>query len=92
LLRTGLVSGPFWKAGNPDIPIVTHAYMWYSIAADQLSKEKNKAAKAMPPELLVEAEQRTAEWRKRTQGAGPASVDNPQRSRPTISSARASLA
>jgi len=92
VLAAQLALAQMYWARRSDPQNMTHAYMWYSIAADQLSKEKNKAAKAMPPELLIEAEQRAAEWRKRTQGVGPASVDNTQRSRPTIGTARASLA
>ena len=88
-LAAQLALAQMYWARRPDPQNMTHAYMWYSIAADQLSKEKNKA---MPPELILEAEQRAAEWRKRTQGVGPTCVDNTQRSRPTITSTRASLA
>ncbi|MGA8151650.1 MAG: response regulator transcription factor [Terriglobales bacterium] len=91
LLAAQLALAQMYWARRSDPENMTHACMWYSIAAEHLSKEKNKAAKAMPPELLIEAEQRASEWRKKVQGVGPASVDNPQRSRPATP-ARASLA
>lgn len=91
VLAAQLALAQMYWARQSDPENITHAYMWYSIAAEQLSKEKNKAAKAMPPALLIEAEQRAAEWRKKTQGAGPGSVDSPQRYRSTITAARASL-
>ena len=78
----------YWERRS-DPENMTHAYMWYSIAAEQLTKEKNKAANTMPPEQIIEAEQRAAEWRKKTQGAGPASIHDSPRSRSTIASARA---
>ena len=92
VLAAQLALAQMYWARRSDPENMTHAHMWYSIAADQLSKEKNKAAKVVSPELLIEAERRAAEWRKRTLGAGPASVDKPQSSRSTVASARASLA
>ena len=92
VLAAQLALAQMYWARRSDPESMSQAYMWYSIAADQLSKEKNKAAKAMPPELRIEAEQRALEWRMKKQGAPPASVDNTQRPRPTISPARASLA
>jgi len=92
VLAAQLALAQMYWARRSDPQNMMHAYMWYSIAADHLSKEKNKAARAMPSELIIEAEHRAAEWRKRTQGVGPTSVDNTQRSRPTITSTRASLA
>lgn len=92
VLAAQLALAQMYWARRSDPQNMAHAYSWYAIAADQLSREKNKAAKAMPPEQLVEAEQRAQDWRNKTQGVGPTSVDNPQRSRTTIPSARASLA
>jgi len=92
VLAAQLALAQMYWARRADPENMRQAYMWYSVAADQLSKEKNKAAKAMPPELRIEAEQRALEWRMKNQGAPPTSVDRSQRPRPTITPARASLA
>jgi two-component system, NarL family, nitrate/nitrite response regulator NarL len=92
VLAAQLALAQMYWARRSDPENVKHACLWYSIAADQLVKEKNKVSKAVSPEVLIEAEQRAMEWKKKMQGAGPSSADGPQRSRAVLPSARASLA
>jgi two-component system, NarL family, nitrate/nitrite response regulator NarL len=81
----------YWaRRSNPEN--MTQAYMWYSIAAERVASEKAKIAKAIPAELRIEAEQRVAQWRHRTQATGPASVESPRKSRATVPPTRISLA
>jgi len=79
----------YWaRRSNPEN--LTLAYMWYMIAADQLSKAMNKTGKAMPPEQLIEAEQRVAEWAGKTRRIAPGSAGDPA-DRRTAMASRASL-
>jgi len=90
VLAAQLALAQMYWARRSDPENMTLAHMWYSIAADQVAKEKIKTVKAMSSEMLLEAEQLAAEWRKKTQGPGPTS-DNLRRSVSATSSARASL-
>jgi len=74
----------YWsRRSDPENMI--YAYMWYLIATNQLLRWKNKVHKALPPDLLLQAEQRAAEWLRRKQTLGPESSENPAGRRLTMS-------
>jgi hypothetical protein len=47
------------RAGPKDL---VHAYMWFLIAGEQITQAKNHVNPSMTMEQLLEAEQRAAEW------------------------------
>jgi hypothetical protein len=54
-----------------------HAYMWFLIASEQITRAKNHVNKTMTMEQLLEAEQRAAEWMKKTKKMPASSIENP---------------
>ena len=58
------------RAGPRDL---VQAYMWYLIVSEQLSGAKNNINKTMTMEQLLEAEQRAAEWMRKSRKIPPAS-------------------
>jgi DNA-binding NarL/FixJ family response regulator len=60
------------RSGPKDL---VHAYMWYLIVSDQISGAKNNINKTMTMEQLLEAEQRAAEWMRKTRKIPPASIE-----------------
>lgn len=54
---------------------VVYAYMWFLIAAEQIARAKNQANKTMTMEQLLEAEQRAAEWMRKTRKLSPSSIE-----------------
>jgi two-component system nitrate/nitrite response regulator NarL len=62
------------RAGPKDL---VHAYMWFLIAGEQISQAKNHFNQSMTMEQLLEAEQRAAEWTRKSKKIPPSSIDNP---------------
>ena len=51
--------------------------MWFLIASEQITQAKNRVNHSMTMEQLLEAEQRAAEWMRKTKKHPPSSIDNP---------------
>ena len=65
------------RSGPRDL---VNAYMWYLIVNEQIARARNHVNKTMTMEQLLEAEQRAAEWMKKTRKIPPASIeDSPDR-------------
>jgi len=62
------------RAGPKDL---VYAYMWFLIASEQITQAKNHINKSMTMEQLLEAEQRAAEWMRKTKKIPPSSIENP---------------
>ena len=45
---------------------LVYAYMWFLITSEQITQAKNYVNKAMTMDQLLEAEQRAAEWMRKT--------------------------
>jgi two-component system nitrate/nitrite response regulator NarL len=56
---------------------LVNAYMWYLIVQEQITRAKDDVNKKMTMEQLFEAEQRAAEWMRKTKRMPPSSVDDP---------------
>jgi hypothetical protein len=54
-----------------------HAYIWFLIASEQITRAQNHINKSMTMEQLLEAEQRAAEWMRKMRKIPPSSIDNP---------------
>ncbi|HWY54437.1 MAG TPA: hypothetical protein VNZ03_08245 [Terriglobales bacterium] len=54
-----------------------YAYMWFLIANEQIARAKNHVNKSMTMEQLLEAEQKAAEWMKKTNRIPPSSIEDP---------------
>jgi len=61
------------RSGPKDL---VQAYMWYLIVNEQISRAKNNINKTMTMEQLLEAEQRAAEWMRKTRKIPPASTED----------------
>jgi two-component system nitrate/nitrite response regulator NarL len=68
------------RAGPKDL---VYAYMWFLIANEQITRTKNHVNKTMTMEQLLEAEQRAAEWMRKTRKMPPASTEDPPEQRST---------
>jgi two-component system nitrate/nitrite response regulator NarL len=68
------------RAGSKDL---VSAYMWFLIASEQITRAKNHVNKSMTMEQLLEAEQRAAEWMRKTKKIPPSSIENSPEHRPT---------
>jgi two-component system nitrate/nitrite response regulator NarL len=68
------------RAGPKDL---VYAYMWFLIANEQIARAKNHVNKTMTMEQLLEAEQRAAEWMRKTRKIPPASIEDPPEHGPT---------
>jgi two-component system, NarL family, nitrate/nitrite response regulator NarL len=55
---------------------VMYAYMWYSIAREQIARSSRNVSKVMTMEQLLEAEQGAAEWLTKIRRAEPCRVEN----------------
>ena len=62
------------RAGPKDL---VHAYMWFLIAGEQITQAKNHINQSMTMEQLLEAEQRVAEWIRKSKKIPPSSIENP---------------
>jgi two-component system nitrate/nitrite response regulator NarL len=62
------------RAGPKDL---MYAYMWFLIANEQIARAKNHVNKSMTMEQLLEAEQKAAEWMKKTNRIPPSSIEDP---------------
>ncbi|HXM62326.1 MAG TPA: hypothetical protein VN950_15815 [Terriglobales bacterium] len=60
-----------------------YACMWFLIADEQITRAKNHVNKSMTMEQLLEAEQRAAEWMRKTKKLPPSSIEEPPEHRPT---------
>jgi len=67
------------RAGPKDL---VYAYMWFLIANEQITRAKNHVNKTMTMEQLLEAEQRAAEWMRKTKKIPPSSIEDPPEPRP----------
>jgi TPR repeat protein len=56
---------------------LVHAYMWFLIASEQIIRAENHVNKSMTMEQLLEAEQRAAEWMRKSKKIPPSSIENP---------------
>ena len=62
----------------PDTKDLVHTYMWFLIAGEQITQAKNHVNQSMTMEQLPEAEQRAAEWIRKTRKIPPSSsIENP---------------
>jgi DNA-binding NarL/FixJ family response regulator len=68
------------RAGLKDL---VHAYMWFLIAGEQITQAKNHINQSMTMEQLLEAEQRAAEWIRKTKKIPSSSIEDPPGYRPT---------
>jgi DNA-binding NarL/FixJ family response regulator len=59
-----------------------YAYMWFLIANEQITRAKNHVNKTMTMEQLLEAEQRAAEWMRKTRKIPPSSIEYPAEHQP----------
>jgi hypothetical protein len=57
--------------------------MWFLIAGEQISQAKNHLNQSMTMEQLLEAEQRSAEWIRKTKKIPSSSIEDPPEYRPT---------
>jgi DNA-binding NarL/FixJ family response regulator len=65
------------QSGPKDL---VNAYMWYLIVNEQITRVKDDVNKTMTMEQLLEAEQRAAEWMRKTKNIPPSSSqDSPER-------------
>jgi DNA-binding NarL/FixJ family response regulator len=62
------------RSGPKDL---VNAYMWYLIVNEQIARARNHVNKIMTMEQLLEAEQRAAEWMRKTRRIPPASIEDP---------------
>jgi DNA-binding NarL/FixJ family response regulator len=62
------------RAGPKDL---VHAYMWFLVANEQITRAKNHVNKTMTMEQLLEAEQRAAEWMRKARKIPPSSIEGP---------------
>jgi len=62
------------RSGPKDL---VYAYMWFLIVNEQIARAKNHVNKTMTMEQLLEAEQRAAEWMRKTRKIPPASIEDP---------------
>ena len=62
---------------------LVYAYMWFLIAGEQITQTKNHVNKAMTMEQLLEAEQRAAEWMRKTMRIPPSSSADSSDDQPT---------
>jgi DNA-binding NarL/FixJ family response regulator len=61
------------RSGPKDM---VYAYMWFLIAHEQITRAKNHVNKTMTMEQLLEAEQRAAEWMRKTRKIPPSSIED----------------
>src|SRR5271154_298030 len=54
-----------------------HVVMWFLIASEQITRAKNHVNKSMTMEQLLDAEQRAADWMRKTKKMPPSSIENP---------------
>ena len=59
------------------VQTVMHAYMGFLIAGEQITQAKNHVNQSMTMEQLLEAEQRAAEWMRKSRKMPPSSIENP---------------
>jgi hypothetical protein len=57
--------------------------MWFLIAGEQITQVKNHLNQSVTMEQLLEAEQRAAEWIRKTRKILSSSIDDPPEYRPT---------
>jgi two-component system nitrate/nitrite response regulator NarL len=63
---------------------LVYAYMWFLIVTEQITRAKDHVSKTMTMEQLLEAEQRAAEWMRKTRKTPPASVEGPSEPPPKL--------
>jgi DNA-binding NarL/FixJ family response regulator len=68
------------QSGPQDL---VNAYKWYLIVNEQISRAKDQVNKTMTMEQLFEAEQRAAEWMRKTKKIPPSSIEDPSERRLT---------
>jgi two-component system nitrate/nitrite response regulator NarL len=69
------------RAGPKDL---VQAYTWFLIANEQITRAKNNVNKTMTMEQLLEAEQRAAEWMRKTRKIPPSSTEDPPERRAAV--------
>jgi TPR repeat protein len=52
-------------------------YMWFLIASEQITRARNNINESMTMEQLLEAEQRAAEWMRKSKKMPPSAIENP---------------
>ncbi len=71
------------RVAGPDHPDnlkakdLMYAYMWFLIANEQITRAKNHVNESMTMEQLLEAEQRAAEWMRKTKKMPSSSIEDP---------------
>jgi two-component system nitrate/nitrite response regulator NarL len=66
------------RSGPKDL---MYAYMWFLIANEQITRAKNHVNESMTIEQLLEAEQRAAEWMRKTKKMPSSSIEDPPENR-----------
>jgi hypothetical protein len=51
--------------------------LWFLIAGEQITQAKNHLNQSMTMEQLLEAEQRAADWMRKSKKIAPSSIENP---------------
>jgi DNA-binding NarL/FixJ family response regulator len=69
------------RSGSKDF---VSAYMWYLIVNEQIARARNHVNKAMTMEQLLEAEQKAAEWMRKTRRIPPSSIEDPPDHQPKL--------
>ena len=69
------------RSGPRDL---VNAYMWYLIVNEQIARARNHVNKTMTMEQLLEAEQRAAEWMRKTRKIPPSSIEEPTERQPKL--------
>jgi len=78
-----LALAQLYRARKASPEDVVHAYMWYLIADEQIARTKKGLDEIMTMEQRLEAEERAADWLRRTMKLPSSSIGNPVRPRPT---------
>ena len=65
-----------------EVILNTIPYMWYLIVNEQIARSRNHVNKTMTMDQLLEAEQRAAEWMKKTKKIPPVSIEDPSDHQP----------
>jgi two-component system nitrate/nitrite response regulator NarL len=68
------------RSGPKDL---VYAYMWFLIAHEQITRAKNHVNKTMTMEHLLEAEQRAAEWMRKSRKIPPSAIEDSPEHHPT---------
>jgi two-component system, NarL family, nitrate/nitrite response regulator NarL len=75
VVEAQLALAQMYAARGSDHENLVKAHMWQLVAEGQIAKRRSKVGKTLTPEMIIEAEQRAAEWFSRQRRIAPSSVD-----------------